>query len=87
LDNAEVKAAAEAVGKTQFAQYRDPHECMLLYLALGKKAVLQNLFRQVSDWYGRCRGVSFREVATGSLARMFAPSGIKIHDRYLRKTY
>ncbi len=32
----------------QFARHRDAHECMLMYVALGKRAVLQNLFRQAS---------------------------------------
>ncbi|GAX73065.1 hypothetical protein CEUSTIGMA_g518.t1 [Chlamydomonas eustigma] len=49
LSDADARTAAESVAKSQFAQYRDPHECMLLYLALGKKAVLQNLFRQTSN--------------------------------------
>ena len=47
LDPAQCRAQAEALARAQFARYRDPHECMLMYLALGKRAVLHPLFRQV----------------------------------------
>jgi hypothetical protein len=38
-------ATAEALAKAQFAATKDAHEPALMYAALGKKAVLQGLFR------------------------------------------
>ena len=49
LDKPQARAQAEALARAQFARYRDPYECMLVYLALGKKAVLQTLFRQARN--------------------------------------
>ena len=49
LDKAQARTQAEALARAQFARYRDPYECMLMYLALGKKAVLQTLFRQARN--------------------------------------
>ena len=47
IDKPQVRSQAEALARAQYARYRDPYECMLMYLALGKKTVLQSLFRQV----------------------------------------
>lgn len=40
-----LRATAEALAKAQYAVGKDPHEPALMYAALGKKAVLQGLFR------------------------------------------
>jgi protoheme ferro-lyase len=42
-------AQAEALARAQFARRRDPFECALLYVALGKRVALQALFRQGSN--------------------------------------
>jgi hypothetical protein len=42
---AALRATAEALAKAQFAASKDAHEPALMYAALGKKAVLQGLFR------------------------------------------
>jgi hypothetical protein len=42
---AALRATAEALAKAQFAATKDAHEPALMYAALGKKAVLQGLFR------------------------------------------
>ena len=49
IDKSQLKAQAESLARAQYARYRDPYECMLVYLALGKKAVLQNLFRSLRE--------------------------------------
>jgi len=36
---------AEALAKAQFAARRDAHDCALLYLGLGRRALLQVSFR------------------------------------------
>ena len=36
-----VRKQAEALAKAQFAARRDPHDCALLYIALGRRALLQ----------------------------------------------
>ncbi|MEW5313195.1 MAG: hypothetical protein WDW38_004781 [Sanguina aurantia] len=43
------RAAAEELAKRQFSRHRDPHDAMLMYVALGKKGVLMTLFRQTSN--------------------------------------
>jgi len=35
------RAKAEELAKAQYAERRDPHVCALLYIALGKKSLLQ----------------------------------------------
>lgn len=40
-----LKAQAEALARAQYARNKDAHDCALLYLALGRKPVLQGLFR------------------------------------------
>lgn len=40
-----LKQQAEALARWQYSKARDPHDCALLYLALGRKAVLQGLFK------------------------------------------
>ncbi len=40
-DHIMVRQQAEALAKAQFAAKRDPHDCALLYVALGKKTLLQ----------------------------------------------
>jgi hypothetical protein len=37
----------EALARGLYARHREPYECTLWYLALGKRAVLLNLFKQV----------------------------------------
>ncbi len=36
-----VAERAEALARVQYAGRRDPHDCALLYLALGRRALLQ----------------------------------------------
>ncbi|BDA47164.1 probable DmX-like protein 2 at C-terminar half [Coccomyxa sp. Obi] len=53
-----VRQQAEALAKAQFAARRDPHDCALMYIALGKKTLLQGLFRSAqhkkqSEFLGR----------------------------------
>ena len=36
-----VRGQAEALARAQFAARRDPRECALLYVALGRRALLQ----------------------------------------------
>ena len=40
-DAAVIRSVAEALAKAQFAVRRDPHDCALIYIALGKKGTLQ----------------------------------------------
>ncbi|KAG2488583.1 hypothetical protein HYH03_012902 [Edaphochlamys debaryana] len=40
---------AEALARAQFARRKEPYDCALLYLALGRKALLLSLFRQSSN--------------------------------------
>lgn len=42
---AALRSTAEALAKAQYAMAKDPHEPALMYAALGKKGVLQGLFR------------------------------------------
>ncbi|KAK9832643.1 hypothetical protein WJX81_006635 [Elliptochloris bilobata] len=44
-----VAERAEALAKAQFAVRRDAHDCALLYLALGRRALLQGLFRSTNQ--------------------------------------
>ncbi|CAL5224911.1 g7676 [Coccomyxa viridis] len=44
-DPKQVRQLAEQLAKAQFAAKRDPHDCALIYIALGKKTLLQGLFR------------------------------------------
>jgi hypothetical protein len=44
-DPTALRCAAEALAKAQFAATKDAHEPALMYAALGKKTVLQGLFR------------------------------------------
>ncbi len=37
----QVRQLAEQLAKAQFAARRDPHDCALMYIALGKKTLLQ----------------------------------------------
>lgn len=50
-DAAAVRTAAEQVAKGQFAARNDPYDCALMYMALGNRSLLQNLFR--SAGHGR----------------------------------
>lgn len=36
-----MRQLAEKLAKAQFAAKRDPHDCTLMYIALGKKTLLQ----------------------------------------------
>ena len=40
-DSKQVRQLAEQLAKAQFAAKRDPHACALMYIALGKKTLLQ----------------------------------------------
>ena len=40
-DPKQVRQLAEQLAKAQFAAKRDPHDCALIYIALGKKTLLQ----------------------------------------------
>ncbi|GIL64640.1 hypothetical protein Vafri_18534, partial [Volvox africanus] len=44
-----VREQAEALAKAQYARRKEPYDCALLYLALGRKALLISLFRQSSN--------------------------------------
>jgi WD40 repeat protein len=44
-----LKALAEKLAKAQFAEKKDPMDCMLVYLALGKKPALTALFKAVKN--------------------------------------
>jgi hypothetical protein len=44
-DHQTLRATAEGLAKAQYARAKDPHDPALLYAALGKKTVLQGLFR------------------------------------------
>ena len=41
VDAATVRVQAEALAKAQFAAKRDPQDCALLYIALGRRTLLQ----------------------------------------------
>ena len=43
-DYSQVRQLAEQLAKAQFADKRDPHDCALMYIALGKKMLLQVLY-------------------------------------------
>ena len=40
-DYTQVRQLAEQLAKAQFTAKRDPHDCALMYIALGKKMLLQ----------------------------------------------
>ncbi|GIM04382.1 hypothetical protein Vretimale_8962, partial [Volvox reticuliferus] len=44
-----LREQAEALAKAQYARRKEPYDCALLYLALGRKALLISLFRQSSN--------------------------------------
>ena len=47
---------AEALAKAQFARRKEPYDCMLLYVALGRKPLLLSLFRcDAMAGYPPCR--------------------------------
>jgi hypothetical protein len=50
------KQQAEALARWQYSKAKDPHDCALLYLALGRKAVLQGLFKSAGEGVGCCVG-------------------------------
>ena len=43
-DYTQVRQLADQLAKAQFAAKRDPHDCALMYIALGKKTLLQVLY-------------------------------------------
>ena len=50
LPNGDVlRTALEAAAKVQFTKRKDPHDCALLYIGLGKKKVLQALCKAVQE--------------------------------------
>ena len=51
-----LRAQAEALARAQFIRRKDPYDCALLYLALGKKSLLSGLFKQVE--LSSCKRVS-----------------------------
>ncbi len=58
-DAGAVRAQAEALAKAQFAARRDPQDCALLYIALGRRALLQVRTTILLSW--RC-GRFFRSL-------------------------
>ncbi|KXZ50483.1 hypothetical protein GPECTOR_16g658 [Gonium pectorale] len=44
-----MREQAEALAKAHYARRKEPYDCALLYLALGRKALLISLFRQASN--------------------------------------
>lgn len=59
-DAGAVRAQAEALAKAQFAARRDPQDCALLYIALGRRALLQagptRTYQSLLFNPGLCRG-------------------------------
>eukprot|EP00884_Botryococcus_braunii_P004810 jgi/Botrbrau1/1432/Bobra.0063s0124.2 len=58
LPDESIRPTAEALAKAQFAVRKDPHDCSLMYLALGKRTLLQGLCRtgnhkKLSEFLGR----------------------------------
>ena len=43
-DFTQVRQLAEQLAKAQFGARRDPHDCTLMYIALGKKMLLQVIY-------------------------------------------
>lgn len=61
------RAKAEELAKAQYAERRDPHVCALLYIALGKKSLLQGAaavacetWRCLCSWHGIASGMARR---------------------------
>lgn len=48
-DAAALRTQAEAMARLAYSVSRDPHDCALLYLSLGKRPMLLNLFRTSSN--------------------------------------
>jgi hypothetical protein len=48
-----LKQQAEALARWQYSKSKDPHDCTLLYLALGRKPLLQGLFKNAGELTGR----------------------------------
>ncbi|KAF5837390.1 hypothetical protein DUNSADRAFT_4438 [Dunaliella salina] len=48
-DQQVVQKKAEALARAQYARRRDPYQCTLLYLALGKTSLLAGLFRRAGN--------------------------------------
>jgi hypothetical protein len=44
-----LRSTAEALARAQYAATKDPHDCALLYLALGKKQLVQGLFKSAGN--------------------------------------
>jgi hypothetical protein len=57
-DPSVLRSTAEALAKAQYAVAKDPHEPALMYAALGKKGVLQGLFRSSGNKKVRVREVT-----------------------------
>jgi hypothetical protein len=49
----------EQLARQQYAATKDPHDCALAYVALGKRAVLQGLFRSAGNKKARGQGGSW----------------------------
>ena len=47
-----LKQQAEALARWQYSKSKDPHDCTLLYLALGRKPLLQGLFKNAGELTG-----------------------------------
>ena len=45
VEAAALRGVCEGLARLQYARSKDPHDCALIYAALGKKSVLQGLFR------------------------------------------
>ena len=48
-----LRAALDTAAKVQFASRKDPQDCALLFVALGKKGQLQGLYKVVPAWPGQ----------------------------------
>ena len=49
----DLRAALDTAAKVQFASRKDPQDCALLFVALGKKGQLQGLYKAVPAWPGQ----------------------------------
>tara|TARA_B100000795_G_scaffold223100_1_gene178182 strand:- start:464 stop:967 length:504 start_codon:yes stop_codon:yes gene_type:complete len=48
-----LRAALDTAAKVQFASRKDPQDCALLFVALGKKGQLQGLYKAGPSWLKR----------------------------------
>jgi hypothetical protein len=48
-DPGALRSTGEALARAQYAASKDPHDCALLYIALGKKQLVQGLFKSAGN--------------------------------------